>query len=147
VAGLQQAIEQTDRELENLIALAGSVGEHIPQLAGKIATVNGRLAELREQLAAVAEQPDRERLRLALSRRVEEWREILRDHTSQARRVIEQLTGGRLTMLWKDSKPFWLIELESPGLLDGAVHWSGTSPTGLGRLWYWPIRNRIQLAA
>jgi site-specific DNA recombinase len=130
VAGLQAAIAQADQELENLIELAASTGRHIPAIAGKIATVNGRLVELRSQLAAVAEQPDRERLRLALSRRVDDWRQILRHHNDQARLVVEQLTGGRLTMLWQDGKPLWLIELESSGLLDGSVHWSGTSPNG-----------------
>ena len=62
--------------------------------------------------------------------RVADWRDVLRRHTDQARLVVSQLTGGRLTTLKRGGKPFWLIELEAPGLLGGLVYQCGSSPTG-----------------
>jgi hypothetical protein len=55
---------------------------------------------------------------------------MLPRHTDQARLVVQQLTGGRLTTPTKGSKPVWLIELEAPALLAGLPYQCGTSPEG-----------------
>ena len=134
-ARLDADVTKADQELRNLIELAKTAEQSIPQLALEIAKTNTRLVELRGQIAAIPERPDRERLRLALARRVADWRDVLRHHSEQARFVVAQLTGGRLTTLKKGGKPFWLIELEAPGLLGELAYQCGTSPEGTDRRW------------
>jgi hypothetical protein len=129
-ARLQADIAKADQELRNVIELAKTAGQSIPQLASEVEKVNARRLELRGRLAAVPEMPDRDRLRLALRQRVADWRDVLLRHQEQSRLVVEQLTGGKLTMLKKGTRPFWLIELEAVALLAGLPHLCGSSPTG-----------------
>jgi hypothetical protein len=134
-ARLEAGIAKADQELANLIELVKSTGKSIPQLALEVEKTSTRVADLRGQLAVVPEVPDRERLRLALTQRVADWREVLHQHTEQSRLVVHRLTGGRLTTLKKGAKPFWLIELEAPALLAGLPYQCGTSPAGFAGGW------------
>jgi hypothetical protein len=147
-AALAAEAAELDQHLASLIDVAKTVGSHVPKLADEIRNISVRLADVRaqQQQHASLERPDRERLKLALTRRVTEWRQILARHTPQARMVVKQLTGGALTMLRNNGKPLWLVELDAPALCEGLEYKCMASPTGqrdeLRRL-----RGRLPLAA
>ena len=144
-------LKTTRRQLLDEIANfneAVAEGGDIPSLVASLEQRERQLAEVDTQLAlAPREPPDRQELRSALTLRVNEWRDILRGHIPQARRVLTELIELPITVN-ADPQPEWMTRLRAEGLLDElaghpdwAVAWrekwsSGTnlvSPTGFLR--------------
>ena len=122
------------KEITNLTQ-AIALGGNIPAVVQLLKERDKRLKALDAILAKPPALPAREKLRAALEQRVEDWREVLRSNTPQARMVLQQLVGP-ITMPETTERPRWLAQPQPAGLLVGMVH-GVASPTGFEPV-FWP---------
>ena len=133
---LETEVSKIDDEITTVIKLAKAGGD-VDELGAELKKLNRRRTELRRTLAEPTEQPDRGQLRLALQKRVKQWREILRSHPTQSRQVLRQLIGTiqlpPVDMLATDGNP--TDQRGKEGITDddvALVTWTADSrPVGL----------------
>jgi hypothetical protein len=97
---IRRELETVRRELANLAAAIGSDSRDVPTL---MTAIHAREARQRELLDDLNRRPndaelDPRTVLAELQERLNDWRELLRDHTPQARGLLKQLIVGRLDM-------------------------------------------------
>jgi site-specific DNA recombinase len=153
MTAVERELAAVDKECSRLVAAIAAGG----QLAGLIQALQAREARKRELENQRERISAERRLRTSDAARAREellmlagsWRRVLVDDPTHARPIVSSLLRGRVAFTPTANSGWW--EARGQGsfeqLFTRVFPSGGTSPTGFERLWYWPIRNRIQLAA